>query len=151
MAPAVQRIPHFWIICPNCSLNSCLLYSRPQKSMELFRKDFPDRQKIKVRFFPSQKFFCFIFSLQTDCKSLLRQLIRLQNENLTMQRQRLNIERQRLDVEKNLGSRIIDLLSTLQNSIQPIPSSRTSYRLRREKRANHQSSGDEDKDWSPSN
>lgn len=74
-----------------------------------------------------------------------------------MQRQRLNIERQRLEVEKNLGHRIIDLLSALQQTVASnqsaspqgsgVAATRSSYRLRREKlqqRTNHRSSDEED-------
>lgn len=89
-------------------------------------------------------------------RALMNNMIRLQNENLTMQRQRLNIERQRLEYEKNMGTRIVDLLSVLAQQQQQLLGQMTqnrsasgggiAHRLRREKRSNnYQSSGDEER------
>lgn len=90
-------------------------------------------------------------------RQLMNNMIRLQNENLTMQRQRLNIERQRLEYEKNMGNRIVDLLSVLAQQQQQLMGQMTpnrgnssagsgiANRLRRDKRSNnHQSSGDDE-------
>lgn len=93
------------------------------------------------------KNFSWFFS---DLRVLMKQLIRVQNENLAMQRQRFNLERQRLEVEKNLGNQIVNLLAALQQTVSSAASpsqSRSSYRLRRERRANNHSSDDEEQDW----
>lgn len=88
-------------------------------------------------------------SKNSTLRHMMNNLIRLQNENLTMQRQRLNIERQRLEYEKNIGGRVVDLLSVLAQQQQQLlansTQSRSGYRLRREKKSNnYQSSGDDE-------
>lgn len=81
-------------------------------------------------------------------RALLSQLIQLQNENLLMQRQRLNVEKQRLEVEKQFGTRIVELLSNMQrqNQLNQAKVSTSSYRLRREQKANHRENDSSDEE-----